>query len=179
MQGSVRMHCVDVNVQVHLSNADSPAHSAALAWLDHALNHGEVIAIPEVVASGFVRVATDRRILARPITGEQAFTFLDQLLTSPRVTMFAARSATYATFRSLVAGLGLRGNDIPDAWIAAVAMDLDASLVTFDRGFQRYPRLRVINPAHRRRLLLPVRRRVLERRRSRGCESGGAIRVGG
>lgn len=141
------MQCVDVNVLVHLSNADSPAQSSALAWLDHTLDSGEIIAIPDVVASGFVRVATDRRILPHPITGEQAFTLLDQLLTSPRVTLFAARSATYATFKSLVIELGLHGNDIPDAWIAAVAMDLDASLVTFDRGFNRYPRLRVMNPA--------------------------------
>jgi predicted nucleic acid-binding protein len=38
--------------------------------------------------------------------------------------------------------LGLRGNLVPDAYLAALALEQRAELVTFDRGFGRYPRLR-------------------------------------
>jgi len=39
-------------------------------------------------------------------------------------------------------GLNLRGNLVPDAYLAAIAFEQRAELVTFDRGFGRYPRLR-------------------------------------
>jgi len=37
--------------------------------------------------------------------------------------------------------LKLRGNLVPDAYLAALALEERAQLVTFDRGFGRYPRL--------------------------------------
>ena len=141
------MLCVDVNVLLHLSNRASSSHEMARAWYADATRHGEPIVIPESVAVGFVRLATSRRVLAQPLTPDQALEFLDTMLESPRITMFAAKASSYSTFRTTVTTLGLRGNDVTDAWIAAVARDLSAAVVTFDRGFLRYPGLRVVNPA--------------------------------
>lgn len=143
-QGVTSMLCVDVNVLLHLSNRGSRSHEAASAWFADATASGEPIVIPESVAVGFVRLATGRYVSARPLTPEQALDVLESFLDSPRITMFAARSSSYATFRSTVMALGLRGNDVPDAWIASVARDLSAAVVTFDRGFRRFPDLRVL-----------------------------------
>lgn len=143
------MLCVDVNVLLHLSNRASPSHVTARAWFDEVTDAGELIAIPEAVAVGFVRLATNRRVLTNPLSPEQALEFLDAMLELPRITMFAAKPSTYATFRTTVMTLGLRGNDVPDAWIASVARDLAAAVVTFDRGFLRFPGMRVVNPAER------------------------------
>lgn len=147
MRDVTSMLCVDVNVLLHLSNGDSPSHEAAVAWLADATISGEPVVVPESVAVSFVRIATDRRALDQPITPTQAFEFLDALLESPRITMFVAKPSTYETFRATVTALGLRGNDVPDAWIASIAKDLSASVVSFDRGFLRFPGLRVLNPA--------------------------------
>lgn len=143
------MLCVDVNVLLHLSNRDSPSHEAARAWFLDAFASGEPMVIPEIVAVGFVRLATSRRVSPQPLTPDQALTFLDSMLESPLITMFAAKASSYSTFRTTVTSLGLRGNDVTDAWIASVARDLSAAVVTFDRGFLRYPGLRVLNPAER------------------------------
>ncbi len=143
------MLCVDVNVLIHLSNRASLQHDSAIAWLEQTITSGESIVIPEIVAAGFVRVSTDRRILENPITAEQALDLIESLLASPRSTMFAARTRTFTIFKTLAIDLGLRGNDITDAWIAAISLDLDATLVTFDRGFRRFPHLRVFDPAER------------------------------
>lgn len=43
-----------------------------------------------------------------------------------------------------VPDLTLRANDIPDAFLAATAIDLGARLATFDQGFRRFPGLTVI-----------------------------------
>ena len=140
------MLCVDVNVLVHLSNKTSNQHASAKQWLQEALTSSENIVIPEVVVTGFVRVVTDRRILAKPLTVEAAFDFLEAILDVPKATMFATRTRTFPLFKKQSIDLGLHGKDIADSWIAAIALDLDASLVTFDRGFRRFPNLRVVNP---------------------------------
>ena len=49
--------------------------------------------------------------------------------------------------RRLVHELGLAGQDVPDAALAALALDLGAPMVTSDRGFRRLPGLTVIDPA--------------------------------
>ncbi len=140
------MLCVDVNVLIHLSNRSSAQHATAAGWLENAIARGEPIVIPETVATGFVRISTDRRIMETPITTDNAFSFVDALLASPKISMFAARTKTFSIFKSLATDLGLTGNDVPDAWLAALAIDIDATLVTFDRGFRRIPQLRVIEP---------------------------------
>ena len=43
-----------------------------------------------------------------------------------------------------VSTLDLRGNDLPDALLAATAQDLGARLATFDRGFRRFAGLPLI-----------------------------------
>lgn len=47
------------------------------------------------------------------------------------------------------AGRGLRGNAVPDAVLAALAVTRGARLATADRGFARYPGLRWFAPAAR------------------------------
>lgn len=41
---------------------------------------------------------------------------------------------------------GLRGNAIPDAYLAALALEQGATWVTTDRGFARYEGLRLLDP---------------------------------
>jgi len=40
----------------------------------------------------------------------------------------------------------LEGNDIPDAWFAALAIEAGCEWITLDRGFARYPGLRTGSP---------------------------------
>lgn len=42
-----------------------------------------------------------------------------------------------------MSALKLRANEVPDAFLAAAALDLGARLVTFNRGFGRFTALRV------------------------------------
>ena len=53
----------------------------------------------------------------------------------------APGASAWRHFVGLVTALELRGNDVPDAWLAAQAIELDAHFVTFDRGFRRFPGL--------------------------------------
>ena len=141
------MICVDVNVLIHAANAASPRHSAVRAWLAGVLDSHESMVIPDAVTTGFVRIVTNGRIMPSPLHPDEAFALIDWVLDHPRVTPHPGDDITRITVRDLVRSLGLRGNDIPDAWIAAIAMSTHATLATFDRGFRRFPGLRVIEPS--------------------------------
>jgi predicted nucleic acid-binding protein len=49
-------------------------------------------------------------------------------------------------FRQLAEDIDARGNDIPDAYLAAYAMDNNATWLSADRGFARFKRLRWAHP---------------------------------
>ena len=67
--------------------------------------------------------------------------FVDALL-EPPAHLLQAGGTHWARFAELCRHLQLRGNLVPDAYLAAVALEQSAELITFDRGFGRSPRLR-------------------------------------
>lgn len=140
------MLCVDVNVLVYAANQECEQHADARAWLAAALTSPEAVVIPDAVAAAYVRIVTDARILPAPVHPDEAFTLIDWIVEHPRAAVLGADDRTREVFRELVSTLGLRGNDVPDAWLAASAMSVDATLVTYDRGFKRFPGLRTHQP---------------------------------
>lgn len=141
------MLCADVNVLVDLVNRSASRHGRVREWWNAVLESPETVLVPDFVAASFVRVVTDRRILPRPLTADHAFEFLDRVTEAPRVVLVPGSNAAWVRFRSLSSDLGLTGNDVPDARLAAVALHLNATVVSADRGFRRFPGIRVIDPA--------------------------------
>jgi toxin-antitoxin system PIN domain toxin len=142
------MLCVDINVLVNAYLTHSPTHAPVSAWMREALSGTEVIALPFEVVTGFMRVVTDRRIFQVPATPTAATAFIDDLIAHPRVLIPVDAMQRYSGTRRLIHDLGLAGQDVPDAALAALALDLGASMVTSDRGFRRFPGLAVIDPAN-------------------------------
>ena len=141
------MLCVDVNVLVDAFRQTAPAHREVRSWLDAAAEGPEQIGVLPYVGSAFVRIVTNRRIFREPTPPAEAIGFVDSLLSAPRVLLVPPGRAHWSVFSGLVRDLHLTGDDVPDAFIAAAAMDLRATLVTSDRGFRRFPGLRTLEPA--------------------------------
>lgn len=141
------MLCVDVNVLINALMPHSPSHARVSSWLHDALHGTEVIALPFEVITGFLRVATDRRIFEVPARADEATDLIDFLVKHPRVLTPADSMQRYTRTRDLIHQLGLTGKDVPDAALAALALELGATIVTSDRGFRRFPGLQVLDPA--------------------------------
>lgn len=127
----------DVNVLVAASRTDHPQHVQALAWLRGALaasSGGARLEILPMVASGYLRVVTHPKVFAQPTPIDAAVAFLDAIMDSPGVSMPPV-GREWSALRRLCLDGGLRGNLVPDAWIAATVRTLDSHLVSFDRGF--------------------------------------------
>jgi uncharacterized protein len=136
---------LDVNVLVYMIDADAGAHEASRAWWLRARSEAWMFVVPDPVIVGCLRV------LGLPSYGGAAGTtagaaWIDRFLARTGVRRATASDGAYAWFRALVDDLALSGNDVPDAYLAAIALDLGATLVTTDRGFSRYPGLLTLDP---------------------------------
>lgn len=143
------MRCVDVNVLVDAHRPEAPHHDTVRAWLDAARRGREPLGVPGVVSAGYLRVVTHPRVFREPTPVELALQFLDALHASPAVVTVDPGERHWPIFQDLCQRLSLRGNDIPDAYLAAIAIEQGVVWVTSDRGFARFPGLRLEHPADR------------------------------
>lgn len=89
-----------------------------------------------MVASGFLRLVTHPKVFVEPTPVIAALAFLRAVLDAKGVALLPLGNEWLA-FERLCAQLNLRGNAIPDAWIAAAAQSHHVHLVTFDKGFRK------------------------------------------
>jgi uncharacterized protein len=118
---------------------DHAHHTLAKAWWFIALQDATTerpIRLLPVVVSGFLRVVTHPKIFSVPSTIEEATIHIDALLALPNVDLFDTQPSWQA-FKKLCIEKSLTGNAIPDAWIAATAVQLSEHIVSFDKDFKK------------------------------------------
>ena len=131
----------DVNVLLAGYRADHAHHRLARRFLDEARAGTRPIALSDFALAGVVRLATNPRVFVNPDPVEGVLEYVEALL-EPPAQLLQPGGTHWTRFAELCRHLQLRGNLVPDAYLAAVALEQHAELVTFDRGFGRYPRLR-------------------------------------
>lgn len=136
----------DVNVLVYAHREDSELHAGCLRWLEDVINGPEAFGLSDLVLGGFVRVATHPKVFARPSRLADALTFAEQLRGSPNAVQVSPGNRHWGIFRSLCEKAHARGNLVPDAWFAALAMEAGCEWVTTDRDYARFKGLRWRNP---------------------------------
>ncbi len=142
------MILLDVNVLLYAYRREAPQHERYGAWLRSALGGPEDVALADHVLTALVRIATSPAFVATPVSTAEALTFIDALRAAPAARAVVATEATWDCFAALVAGdPAIRGNLVPDAWLAALALSHGARIATADRGFGRFPGLTHFDPA--------------------------------
>jgi predicted nucleic acid-binding protein len=97
------------------------------------------------VEAALLRIPTLPKLQLVPIAETIGF-WKDDLWSYPGTRRLAAGPRHHRMLADFVIGLGLRGNDINDVWLAALAIEHRATLVSTDRGFARFSGLRWIDP---------------------------------
>ncbi|MDI3389941.1 type II toxin-antitoxin system VapC family toxin [Streptomyces sp. B-S-A8] len=136
----------DANVLVHAFRKDAEEHDAYNRWLTERLNGEEPVAISSVVASGFVRIVTHPRIFPDPAPVAAALEFVEALRQAPAAVPLREGERHWEIFGRLCRKVSARGNLVPDAHLAALAIESGATLYSADRGFARFPGLRWQHP---------------------------------
>jgi len=140
------MRCVDVNVLVYAHRPEAPNHAAHLVWLEEARRGPEKLGLAPIVASGFLRVVTHPRIFKEPTPLNIALEFLEILRASPATVSVIPGERHWEIFVDLCNQIDAKGNKVPDAFLAALAIEQGATWISADRGFGGYPGLRWVHP---------------------------------
>lgn len=114
--------------------ACSRGHEKLKSWLEQALSGPESVGLPEQVLASVVRLVTNHRIYQDPSTPSAALSFCDSLMEAPAAMRVRPGERHWGIFHDLVSQHGLRGNDIPDAYLAALALEQGATWMTTDVG---------------------------------------------
>lgn len=136
------MKLLDTNVLMYAVNADSREHAVACASLEEGLSDDAGVGFAWLALVGFIRLATRRGILARPLGAEDALGVVDDWLAAPNARLLEATPRHWPVLRRLLAGAGTAGNLTNDAHLAALAIEHGATLVSFDRDFEGFAGLR-------------------------------------
>ena len=131
----------DVNVLLAGFRPDHAHHRLARRFLEEARSGTAVIGVSDVAVASVARLATNPRVFVRPDPVDAVLDYIDVLL-EPPAHLLRAGSNHWSRFAELCRHLQLRANLVPDAYLAALALEQSAELITFDRGFGRFPRLR-------------------------------------
>lgn len=96
--------------------------------------------------SGFLRIVTHPKVFKMPTPPSQALAFCETLRGQPHATVLAPGQRHWQIFTRLCAESGARGNLIPDAYLAALAIETGSEWITTDGDYRRFRGLRVRHP---------------------------------
>lgn len=140
------LYLPDASVLIHALRKDSAKHKDCRAWLTGAASAGDAIGLCELVEAALLRIPSLPRLQLIPMPETLGF-WKDDLWSYPGTRRLAAGDRHRAIFSAFITDLGLVGNEVNDAWLAALAIESRATLVSTDQGFDRFPGLAWINPA--------------------------------
>jgi uncharacterized protein len=137
---------VDVNLLVYATVAEYAQHGPARAWLEGCLGGPHGVALPWATLTGYARVVSNPRILERPMPLSRAWEQVEEWLALD-VTFTPEPTARHPEILAgLLPAVGNRANLVPDAHLAALAMEYGLTLCSTDADFARFPGLLWENP---------------------------------
>lgn len=137
---------MDVNVLVYAHREDTPDHLAYREWLESTINGHAAYGYSELVLSGFMRMATHPKVFEMPSTLSGALRFANQIKDSHHAVCIAPGTLHWKIFMHCLEQANAKGNNIPDAYHAALAMEWNCEWITTDKGFKRFKDLKVRHP---------------------------------
>jgi len=131
----------DVNVLVYAHREDTQRHKVCAALLEHTANGVYPFGFSDLIASGFLRVVTHPKVFDPLTPIKTAMTFLEDLRDRPNAILVTPGTRHWGLFSELCRKASVRGNLVPDAYLAALAMESGCTFVTTDRDYSRFPGL--------------------------------------
>ena len=136
----------DVNVLVYVHRRDAPGHSGFSQWWQEQISSDQAIGMADLVLSGFLRIVTHPRIFDPPTPLGTALQFVEEIRSLPNYVELAPGQRHWDVFTNLSRTARAKGNLIPDAYLAALAIESGSEWITADRDYARFSGLRWRHP---------------------------------
>jgi len=140
------MRLVDTNLLIYAHVASFEQHHAARSWLDERLRGFEPLGLPWPSLLGFVRLVSNPRIFEHPEPLKKAWQQVQEWLDCQPSWLPVPTEQHRKVLDRLFLRSDLRGNLIPDAHLAALAIEHGLVLCSTDGDFSRFSELRWENP---------------------------------
>lgn len=140
------MILIDANLLLYAKLRSFPEHALALAWLDAKLNGPDRVALPWESLLAFLRLSTNTRLFARPLSMAAAWAQVRAWLSLDTTWTPSPTVEHEAIIDRLLAPGGITPKLVMDAHLAALAIEHDIVLCSLDGDFGRFVDLRWHNP---------------------------------
>lgn len=139
------MILIDANLLICAHFSSLPQHAAGKRWLDARLNERNRIGLPWPSLLAFLRIATSARVFERPDSVESAWRQVEAWLNCENVWIPTPGEDHPAILSRMLAMSG-GANRVPDAHLAALALEHGLTVCSSDGDFARFTGLRWVNP---------------------------------
>lgn len=136
----------DVNLPLYAHVDGLPRHVQARRWWERVLSRGEEIGLGGPALFGFLRIATNPRILDPPLAVDDAVGRAEEWLTRRHVQFLLPGPRHMEIAFRLLRQLGTAANLTSDVQLAALAIEYQAELHSNDTDFGRFSELRWVDP---------------------------------
>jgi toxin-antitoxin system PIN domain toxin len=137
---------VDANLLLYAVDESSTHNAAAAAWLEETLDGDSRVGLPWQTIGAFLRIVTHPRVTDNPLSAADACRYVEDWLAVPVVWIPPATEITARVYARLCAQVEITGNLVPDAQLAALAVEHGVEIASADTDFMRFPGLRWTNP---------------------------------
>ena len=136
------MRVPDTNLLLYAINPDSPCRDAAQQCLNEAAQSSEGMGLTWIGLLAFLRLTTPPPVLREPLAVQAALDVVHDWLAHPSVSILQPGARHMDIMSRLLLSAGTAGNLTSDAHLAAIAIEHNAEVLTFDRDFARFTGLR-------------------------------------
>ena len=136
----------DVNLLIFAYHEQSPYHEAASQWWEGLINGDEIVGIPWAVTMGFVRQMANPSILETPMSPSESLERVQSWFQYAHIQPFDPGSDHLTNLRNFFDAVDGGAKLVPDAHIAALAIEHQAVVHSHDSDFGRFPGLQWHNP---------------------------------
>jgi len=137
---------VDANLLLYAVDRGSSFHEAARSWLTEQLTGARRVGLPWQSLAAFLRIATHTRAFERPLDPAEAWRRVTDWLNSGPAWIPEPGERHAVILGELIVRHDVRGNLVPDAQLAAVAVEHGLTVYSADTDFARFTDVRWENP---------------------------------
>jgi toxin-antitoxin system PIN domain toxin len=137
---------VDANILIYAHVNSFAQHGSARDWLDRQLNGDAPVGLPWASLLSFLRLVTNPRVFERPEGMADAWHQVRSWLECEAAWTPYPTERHAEILGELLGTPGVHANLVPDAHLAALAMEHGLTLCSTDGDFARFRGLRWLNP---------------------------------
>ena len=140
------MILIDANILIYAHVSSFAQHKLARDWLDQQLNASARVGLPWSSLLAFLRLVTNPRVFEHPESTRDAWEQVRTWLSSETAWIPQPTERHVDLLGEFLALPGVHGNLVPDAHLAALAVEHGLTLCSTDGDFARFQGLRWLNP---------------------------------